>query len=193
MLNTVDIKRAFKREGARGQWTGDVTEEEVEQLVGPLCDLIAKEKHRKAAERLVAWINSVTAERGYDVLADYLVVRLAQLCLDYDVPASAMDNRVAQIPDVGLSLAVKATVRAQQIVAQAADRLKREQSPRITAEEHKLLWEDYQPAVLGMYYWLQCLAGSRRLRGLPRVVAALYASDAAEDADPREYPWGNMP
>jgi hypothetical protein len=188
MLNAVDIKRAFRREGARGQWTGAVTEEEVEQLVGPLCELIAKEKHRKAAERLVGWINSVTAERGYDVLADYLVVRLAHLCRDYDVPASVLDNRVAQIPDVGLNLALKATVRAQQIVAQATDRLKRDQSPRMTAEEHKLLWEDYQPAVLGMYYWLQCLAGSRGLRGLPRVVAALYAPDAVEDPDPREYP-----
>ena len=130
----------------------------------------------------------MTAEQGYDVLADYLVIRVAHLCLDYDVPASVMDNRVAQIPGVGLSLTVKATVRAQQIVAQATDRLKRNQSARITAEEHKLLWEDYQPAVLGMYYWLQCLAGSRRLQGLPRVVAALYAPDVVDDSDSREYP-----
>ena len=122
------------------------------------------------------------------MLADYLVDRLAHVCRAYDVPASVLDNRVPQIHGVGLNLALKSTVRAQQIVAQATDRLRDDQSPRVTAEEHKLLWEDYQPAVLGMYYWLQCLAGSRRLQGLPRVVAALYAQDAVEDTDPREYP-----
>jgi hypothetical protein len=58
---TVDLKKAFKRDGGdvRGEATGrEATLEEIEAFADGLCKLVDQGKHDKAATRLVAWLMS---------------------------------------------------------------------------------------------------------------------------------------
>ena len=177
---TVDLGKTFRRGGVRGQWTGPVTAPELERLTNELCALIDKEKHRKAATQLVAWINEV-ADVGGAELIDYLVHDLACKCVDYGVPASAMDNRVPQVTGVPMPMLLKATLRAQTVIAQATDRFRAGEPTVLPPEERELVWESYEMAVLCIYYFLQCLVGAAHLT---RFTEVLYVQEQVADQAP---------
>jgi hypothetical protein len=185
----VDLGKAFRRGGARGQWTGPVTLPELERLTNDLCALIDREKHRKATTQLVAWINEV-ADVGGAELMDYLVHNLAYNCVDYGVPASAMDNRVPQVTGVPMTMLLKATLRAQTVIVQATDRFRAGEPTALPLEERELVWESYELAVLCIYYFLQCLVGCSHFT---RFTEVLYAQEQEQVGIPDDVPQDRVP
>jgi len=82
---------------------------------------------------------------------------------------------------------LKATLRAQTVIAQATERFKAGEPTALTLPERELVWEGYELAILCIYYFLQCLVGCSHFT---RFTAVLYAREQAggdvEEAGPQD-------
>jgi hypothetical protein len=155
------VRMVFKGRGGRGGVRGELaglpaTPEEVEALTVQLCELVAQDKHRKAAERLVAWLNDANLA-GAGLLTVFTALRVTEACLGFGVPVEQLDNRAPQIPGVLMLKAVSATLKAQTLVTSMIDRERAGQNAQPTEDELVQLWQDEESGCLAVYYYLQCL------------------------------------
>jgi hypothetical protein len=189
VMSRMILKGRGPKRSTRGEFAShQATAEEVEQLTETLVALVARQKHQKASEHLVAWFNEAGMS-GAGLLTVFTSLRVAEACIRLGAPVEQLEQRVPQVPGVQVLAAAGAALSAQSLVADIIARAAAGEQERPTEDELVAVWQDPKKGALVVYYYLQCLAQAAALDSLgfevltaPGDPGADTVADAVPDA-----------